>query len=93
MLLVVRVIMMFAPMRIFLPFALMLLGVGAIYSLALALIVHEGFPVLGIFLMLAGLMVGMLGLIADQLSQMRLAQYETMAPPRVPASSRPPAQS
>lgn len=93
MLLVVRVIMMFAPMRIFLPSALVLLGVGAIYSLALALIVHEGFPVLGIFLMLAGLMIGMLGLIADQLSQMRLAQYETMAPPRVPAGSLPPAQS
>ena len=45
MLLVVRVIMMFAPMRIFLPFALMLLGVGAVYSLALALVVREGFPV------------------------------------------------
>ena len=46
MLLVVRVIMMFAPMRIFLPFALMLLGVGAVYSLTLALVVREGFPVL-----------------------------------------------
>ena len=27
-------------------------------------------------------MTGMLGLIADQISQMRLAQYETIAPPR-----------
>ena len=92
MLLVVRVIMMFAPMRIFLPFALVLVGVGAVYSLTLALVVHEGFPVLGIFLMLAGLMTGMLGLIADQLSQMRLAQYETMAPSRAQKSKTLPAQ-
>jgi hypothetical protein len=42
----------------------------------------EGFPTFGIFLLLAGLMTGMLGLIADQLSQMRLAQYETIAPHR-----------
>jgi glycosyltransferase involved in cell wall biosynthesis len=92
MLLVVRVIMMFAPMRIFLPFALMLFGVGAAYSLTLALVVREGFPVFGIFLMLAGLTVGMLGLIADQISQMRLAQYETVALPRVQKSNNPPAQ-
>jgi glycosyltransferase involved in cell wall biosynthesis len=75
-LLVMRVIMMFAPIRIFLPVALFLLCLGAIYSLALALIVREGFPTLGIFVMLAGLITGMMGLIADQLSQMRLAQYE-----------------
>lgn len=75
-LLVMRVIMMFAPIRIFLPVALILLGVGTVYSLTLALIVREGFPTLGIFVMLAGLITGMMGLIADQLSQMRLAQYE-----------------
>jgi hypothetical protein len=30
--------------------------------------------------MLAGLIVGMLGLIADQISQFRLTQYETRKP-------------
>jgi hypothetical protein len=77
-----RVIMMFAPMRIFLPVALALFCIGAVYSTTVAVIAGEGFPTFGIFLLLAGLMTGMLGLIADQLSQMRLAQYETVTPYR-----------
>jgi glycosyltransferase involved in cell wall biosynthesis len=81
-LLVMRVIMMFAPVRIFLPIALGLFGIGAFYSVTVAIIVGGGFPAFGIFLMLAGLMTGMLGLIADQMSQMRLAQYETITPYR-----------
>ena len=81
-LLVMRVIMMFAPMRIFLPVALILFSFGAFYSVTLAIISGDGLPTFGIFLLLAGLMTGMLGLIADQLSQMRLAQYETILPYR-----------
>ena len=82
-LLVMRVIMLFAPMRIFLPVSLALFGVGAVYSAAVAIVVRaKDFPTFGIFLLLAGLMTGMLGLIADQLSQMRLAQYETITPDR-----------
>jgi glycosyltransferase involved in cell wall biosynthesis len=81
-LLVMRVIMMFAPMRIFLPVALALFSVGAVYSTAVAVRSGEGFPIFGVFLLLTGLMTGMLGLIADQLSQMRLAQYETITPHR-----------
>jgi hypothetical protein len=42
--------------------------------------------------MLAGIMIGMLGLIADQLSQMRLAQYETTVPARASKSNSSPAQ-
>ncbi len=82
-LLVMRVIMLFAPMRIFLPSAITLLLVGAVYSLLVAIMQHGGVPVLGMFLMLAGLMVGMLGLIADQLSQLRLTQYELERPDEV----------
>lgn len=79
-LLVMRVIMLFAPMRIFLPVALALLTIGFFYSALLAIETGSGFPIFGVFLMLAGLMVGMLGLIADQVSQLRLTQYETGMP-------------
>lgn len=79
-LLVMRVIMLFAPMRIFLPFALALFSAGAVYSVIVALITGGGFPVFGVFLLLVGVMIGMLGLIADQISQMRLTQYETGKP-------------
>jgi hypothetical protein len=37
-------------------------------------------------------MIGMLGLIADQLSQMRLGQYETMSPSGLQKSKSPPVQ-
>jgi glycosyltransferase involved in cell wall biosynthesis len=79
-LLVLRVIMMFAPMRIFLPTACGLLLVGAVYGTFVAMLRQEGFPIFSVFLMLSGLIIGMLGLIADQLSQLRLAQYETLQP-------------
>ena len=78
-LLVFRVIMLFAPIRIFGPVAGVLLLVGVLYSGIVLLVVGTGLPVFGAFLMLSGILVGMLGLIADQLSQMRLAQYETAA--------------
>jgi hypothetical protein len=87
---VMRVIMMFAPMRIFLPVASALFGFGTVYSATVATIAGEGFPTFGIFLLLAGLMMGMLGLIADQLSQMRLAQYETITPYRAIPLARDP---
>jgi len=71
-LLVLRVITLFAPMRIFLRISVNLLLIGALYSLYVALTVGEGIPVLGAFVMLVGLLIGILGLVADQISQLRL---------------------
>jgi len=78
-LLVLRVITLFAPMRIFLRISLNLLLLGALYSLYVALTVGEGIPVLGAFVMLVGLLIGILGLVADQISQLRLVGL-TVAP-------------
>lgn len=72
MLLVLRVITLFAPMRIFLRVSFNLLLLGMAYSLYVALTRGEGIPVLGAFVMLVGLLVGVLGLVADQISQLRL---------------------
>jgi glycosyltransferase involved in cell wall biosynthesis len=77
-LLVLRVITLFAPMRIFLQASLYLLSAGAIYSLYVALSKGLGIPVLGMFLMITGVLIGILGLIADQISQIRIA---ALAPP------------
>lgn len=71
-LLVLRVITLFAPMRIFLRVSFNLLLLGLAYSLYVALTEGEGIPVLGAFVMLMGLLVGVLGLVADQISQLRL---------------------
>lgn len=74
--LVLRIIMLFAPMRIFLRSGAIIFLVGAIYGVPLAIWSGRGLPAAAIFLMLGGLMFGFFGLIADQISQMRLALYD-----------------
>lgn len=79
MLLVLRVITLFAPMRIFLRLSINVFLLGAFYSLVVALTKGQGIPVLGAFVMLVGLLIGVLGLIADQVSQLRMTNL-TRAP-------------
>ncbi len=69
-----RAIMLFAPIRIFLPFGLVMFVVGGAYSVALLLFTGRGVPVGGMLLIITGLLSIMLGLIADQISQLRLSQ-------------------
>ncbi len=76
MILVLRTIMLFAPMRIFLRFGLFLFVVGALYGLIIALQEGLGFPAVAVVLMITGVVSGFFGLIADQISQMRLAVYD-----------------
>ena len=74
--LVLRIIMLFAPMRIFLRSGAILFAIGLIYGVAVAVAGGRGLPAAAIFLMLGGLLFVFFGLIADQISQMRLAQYD-----------------
>jgi hypothetical protein len=74
--LVLRIIMLFAPMRIFLRAGAIFFLVGLIYGVAIAVTAGRGLPTAAIFLMLGGLMFGFFGLIADQISQARLALYD-----------------
>jgi len=71
-----RAILLFAPMRIFLPVGLWTIGAGLLYSAVVALFAGRGVPVGGMLLVLAGLMTMILGLLADQISQMRLGQFD-----------------
>ncbi len=75
--LVMRMIMLFAPLRVFLPVGTMLAGVGLTYGLVLALVHGLGFPSLSVVLVLAGLILVLQGFIADQISYMRLSQLES----------------
>jgi hypothetical protein len=69
-----RAIMLFAPVRIFMPFGLFMVAAGGLYSTILVFVTGRGLPVGGALLMIAGLLSIMLGLIADQISQLRLSQ-------------------
>ena len=74
--LVLRILMLFAPMRIFLRFGLLIFGVGLLYGLVVALTAGQGLPTAALGLMLVGALMAFFGLIADQLSQLRLEPYD-----------------
>lgn len=80
--LVLRAILLFAPLRSFLPPGLVLTALGTLYGLGVALTRHEGIPVAGLLVVLLGLLMCLLGLIADQLSQLRLAELDRQQEPK-----------
>ncbi|MGA2448254.1 MAG: glycosyltransferase family 2 protein [Polyangiaceae bacterium] len=73
---VLQNIMVFAPLRIFLRVGLMLLIPGVAYSAGIAFYGGRGVPVGGVMVTLIGALALMLGLIADQISQVRLNLLE-----------------
>lgn len=78
--LVARMIMLFAPLRIFFNLGLSILIGAGLYGLWEALSAGFGFPALAVTLMLMGFLLCLLGLIADQISYMRLSQLDALAP-------------
>ena len=72
----IRAVLLFAPIRFFLPIGIVSGLAGTVYSLVMAAVVGLGIPVGGMLLILAGILIVMLGLIADQISQMRLSGLE-----------------
>ena len=72
--LVLRIIMLFAPLRIFFRGGIIALLISLLYSLSIAYTSGGGIPVAGALGILAGGMLLVVGLIADQISQLRLLQ-------------------
>lgn len=69
---VLRLVMLFAPLRIFVRSGALLAAVGLIYGLIVSLAQRRGFPVAAVLGVVVGFMLCMLGLIADQISQLRM---------------------
>jgi glycosyltransferase involved in cell wall biosynthesis len=74
--LVLRIVMLFGPLRVFVGFGSVLAIGGVIYGLTLALRYGLGVPTGAVLLVLTGILLCLFGLIADQISQMRLAAYD-----------------
>ena len=72
--LVLRIVMLFAPLRIFFRAGIVLLVASSVYSVSTAYTSGLGVPVGGALGILAGGMLLIVGLIADQISQLRLLQ-------------------
>jgi glycosyltransferase involved in cell wall biosynthesis len=77
----IRLIMLFAPMRIFFRLGVLLIAIGAVYGTYIAMTERLGFPIAGTLIVLFGGLLSMLGLIADQISQFWLSQLA--ARPRI----------
>jgi glycosyltransferase involved in cell wall biosynthesis len=76
--LVLRLAMLFTPLRVFARGGLLLFVLGLAYSLVVALRQSSGIPVAGALAMLTGVLLAAVGLIADQISQLRLIQLATL---------------
>ncbi len=88
--LVARMAMLFAPLRIFLPVGISLSLIGTIYGIVVAVEGRLGLPVLSVVLTLAGVIMILQGLIADQISYMRLSQLENEMAKDSSSVTRPP---
>lgn len=75
-----RAVLLFSPMRFFLPLGGAAFALGVVYSLLMAASTGLGVPVAGLLLVVSGLLTIFFGLIADQISQLRLNQLNA-APP------------
>jgi glycosyltransferase involved in cell wall biosynthesis len=84
---VLRLIMLFAPLRIFLTAGLLLITAGSLYGFTLAAIAGRGLPTSSVLAILAGLMLCLQGFIADQISQTRLSQLRNIHPIKDDAGS------
>ena len=74
---VLNLITLFAPMRIFFRGGVLLVAIGLVYGTLRALMQPLGFPVAGLLLIVVGFLLVVLGLIAEQVSQMRLGTLST----------------
>ena len=72
-LLLLSIVMLFAPLRIFVGAGTILLAVGFIYSIVLATTSGAGVPIMGAVLIIIGFLVSLLGLLAEQISQIRIS--------------------
>ena len=72
----IRLIVLFNPLRFFLPPSILLVVSGLIYGLSLALIRGRGVPTLALLMVMTGLIATMFGLLADQISSLRKEMFE-----------------
>ena len=75
-LLILRIIALFDPLRIFLPASAFLMAFATVYSLYEAFTRGLGVPVLGAVIFIGGMTTFFMGIICDQISAVRLERFE-----------------
>jgi len=75
-LLISRISLIFAPIKIIGSIGLFQLIVGVIYGLFKALLEKQGFPTFGMLIAISGLQTMFLAIVLDQISQLRMAKLD-----------------
>lgn len=84
---ILRMITLFAPMKIFLPVSALLLVSGVIYGLVNIFLLNiSRIPAGSVLLILSGLFIFLFGLISEQIAAMRFESTQRYAPRREAAS-------
>lgn len=80
--LIMRLVALFNPMRLFSVVAASLLAFGLVYSLVEIVMRGLGMPVFGAVVLIASTMIFLIGLVCDQIATLRLEIYDAAAPPQ-----------
>ncbi|MCC7492311.1 MAG: glycosyltransferase family 2 protein [Fimbriimonadaceae bacterium] len=83
-----RLVMLFNPSRVFLPASGLLVLLGLAYGLVSHLVHHAGLSVAALLLVQAGFMLAAVGVLAEQISQLRRQLAAATAPAVVPGEER-----
>jgi glycosyltransferase involved in cell wall biosynthesis len=75
-LLILRLITLFDPLRIFLPTSVLLTAVGLLWGINRYVVMHQGLSSASVFLLVSAVLVFFFGLLADQVSALRLRGLE-----------------
>lgn len=74
--LILHLVILFNPLRFFLPLSFGLSALGLIYGTVRAVISRLGFPTLAVVIILVGVQAFFFGLLADQISAIRKERFE-----------------
>lgn len=77
-LLILRLIVLFNPLKVFIPISLWIFGIGTIYEIIYGIILIPGVKVLpaAILMILSGILIFFFGLLVDQVSELRKHIYD-----------------
>lgn len=79
-LIMLKIATLFSPLRIFIPISIVSILLGLVYG-AYMIIEHTHFSNMILFLLITGVLVFLLGLIAEQIAMLRLERSEERTPP------------
>jgi len=74
--LLLRLIALFDPIRIFFPVGIFLFGIGAVYGTYKFFTVKQGLSIGALMFVLSGILSVLLGIICDQIASLRLEKYK-----------------